>query len=79
MRSSANNLDRAKRPKGKVLSRVNQDNKPEFSVASGKDRRKKLAYANSLALSGIARSGSTDVSSFKAKHLTDAYASRRDG
>ena len=39
-------------------------------------KRSKPSYAHTLALSGMAHSGSTDVSSNKVKYLAEAYAPR---
>jgi hypothetical protein len=39
-------------------------------------KRSKPSYAHTLALSGMAHSGSTDVSSNKGKYLAEAYAPR---
>lgn len=42
-------------------------------------KRSKPLYAHTLALAGMAHSGSTDVSSNKGKYLAEAYEPRREG
>ena len=80
MRTLDEILRRAKRLKPDELSRlVSQLDELLLSDANGDRAAHRGPYRRTLALSGVARSESTDVSTHKGKHLARAYAARRHG
>jgi hypothetical protein len=60
-------------------SQMHRSARPQSRRSSTAKKRSKTSYAGLLALSGIAGSGSSDVSSNKGKYLAEAYMPRRDG
>jgi hypothetical protein len=77
MRTLDDILRRAKRLKRDELSVLVKQLDEHLSRANGHRAAQKGPYARTLALSGTARSNSTDVSSHKGKYLAEAYAPRR--
>ena len=58
---------------------VHKPPRPRGARSSGAKERSKTSSESLLALSGIARSGVSDVSSNKGKYLAEAYMLRRYG